>query len=169
MGAQPGDCIDANTFTLPSHESQNITEEESAEQIASHFASISQEFPPLNVNSLPNHVQTKLQCKDAPPVISDYETYRKIRAAKKPQSGVPNDLPKVITQEFSPELAQPICRIINNIAKTGDWPHQWKLEYISPISKIPLPESEDDLRPISLTAFYSKVTEHVVVTGLYKG
>ena len=51
MGAQPGDCIDSNAFTLPGHES--LTEEESAEQIASHFAQISNEFPPLDIKCLP--------------------------------------------------------------------------------------------------------------------
>jgi hypothetical protein len=52
------------------------------------------------------------------------------------------DLPKVITQEFSPELSQPVSRIINNIVKSGEWPEQWKLEYISTIGKIPQPESD---------------------------
>ena len=33
MGAQPGDCVDSNTFTLPQHENNNFTEEDSAEQI----------------------------------------------------------------------------------------------------------------------------------------
>ena len=87
----------------------------------------------------------------------------KIRAAKKPKSGVPNDLPKLITQEFSPELAEPIRRIIANIAKSGSWPSQWKMEYITAIGKVPSPESEEDLRPISLTSFFSKVTEQFVV------
>ena len=88
------------------------------------------------------------------------------RAAKKTSSGVPNDLPKLITQEFGPELAVPISRIITNIARTGEWPSQWKLEYVTPIGKVPIPESEDDLRPISLTSFFSKVTEHFVVMWL---
>ena len=92
--------------------------------------------------------------------------YNKIRAAKKPQSGVPYDLPKIITKEFAPELAKPVCRIITSIARTGEWPNHWKLEHITPISKVPIPESEDDLRPISLTAFFSKVTEHFVVMWL---
>ena len=56
LGAQPGDCIDSNTFTLPSHESEGLSEEQSAERIAEHFAEISQEFPPLNI--LPPNVQT---------------------------------------------------------------------------------------------------------------
>ena len=82
MGAMPGDCIDSSTFSLPSHERDNLTDEQCAERIAEHFASISSEFPPLNVTSLPTRVQTKLQCTDSPPVISDYDAYRKIRAAK---------------------------------------------------------------------------------------
>ena len=164
MGAQPGDCLDSNSFTLPSHE--NLSEQESAEKIANHFAAISQEFPPLNIASLPNHVQTKLLDNDPPPLVSEYDTHCKIRTSKKPKSGVPNDLPRKLTQEFSPELALPISRIINNIITTCEWPYQWRLEYVTPIPKTPLPESEDELRPISLTSFFSKVTERFVVNWL---
>ena len=166
LGAQPGDCIDSNTFTLPSHESEGLSEEQSAERIAEHFAEISQEFPPLNVLTLPPHVQTKLQCEDRPPLVTEHEVHQKIRSAKKPRSGVPGDLPKSITQEFAPELAKPVSMIINRIVKSGEWPAQWRLEHVVPIGKIPLPESEDDLRPISLTSFFSKVTEHFVVMWL---
>ena len=42
------------------------------------------------------------------------------------------------------------------------------MEYITPLGKVPSPETEDDLRPISLTAFFSKVTEHFVVQWLLK-
>ena len=51
MGAKPGDCIDANTFTLPEHES--LSDEQSAERIAPQFAAVSQHYPPLDVHSLP--------------------------------------------------------------------------------------------------------------------
>ena len=87
MGAQPGDCIDANQFTLPNHESENLCDEESAERIVQHFATISQEYPPLDVSSLPDRVQTKLQSEDSPPTVS--EVYKKIRAAKKNQARGP--------------------------------------------------------------------------------
>ena len=112
MGAQPGDCNDSNTFSLPTHD--NLTEEQSAERIATHFAEISQQFPPLDVATLPQHVQDKLNCKEKAPAVSEYEVYCKIRAAKKPRSGVPNDLPKEFNQEFAPELALPVSRIINS-------------------------------------------------------
>ena len=151
---------------MPNHESENLSAEQSAERIAQHFALISQEFPPLDVQSLPARVQIKLQCVDSAPVITEYDAYKKIMGAKKPRSGVPNDLPKLITQQFAPELALPASRIINSIARTGNWPKQWKLEHVVPIGKIPLPESEDDLRPISLTSFFSKVAEHFVVMWL---
>ena len=38
----------------------------------------------------------------------------------------------------------------------------WKTEYVTPLSKIDMPETEDDLRPISLTNFFSKVLENFV-------
>ena len=166
MGAQPGDCIDSNTFSLPNHEKENLSEEQSAERIAQHFAEVSQQFLPLDVKTLPQNIQDKLRNCDSPPVVSENDVYCNIRAANKPRSGIPNDLPKVILQEFAPELALPVSLIVNSIASTGEWPTQWKLEHIVPIGKIPQPQSEDDLRPISLTAFFSKVAEHFVVMWL---
>ena len=74
--------------------------------------------------------------------------------------------PKLITQEFSPELSTPVSRIINTMFQSGEWPTHWKVENVVPIGKVPIPESEDDLRPISLTPFFSKVAEHFVVSWL---
>ena len=70
--------------------------------------------------------------------------YKKIRAAKKPRSGVPNDLPRLLVQEFAPELDTPVGKIVGKIVKTCEWPRQWKLEHIVPIGKVPIPETEDD-------------------------
>ena len=166
MGAQPGDCTDSNTFTLPDHAVQNLTNEEAAEKIANHFAEISQNFPPLNIDLLPEHVKVKLGTESSPPTISEWETLEKITAAKKPKSGVPGDLPRLITKEFAVELAVPMCQILNNIFKSAQWPRSWLQEFVTPLAKIPQPESEDDLRPISLTNFFSKVAEHFVVMWL---
>ena len=166
LGAQPGDCTDSNTFSLPSHVADNLTNQESAERIAEHFSAISQEYLPLNVNSLPDRVKVKLKASCPAPSVTVQETLKKINSAKKPKSGVPGDLPCEITKEFSDELSVPLCRILNNIFQSAMWPEPWKMEYVTPIGKIPQPETEDDLRPISLTNFFSKVTEHFVVTWL---
>ena len=57
MAARPGDCSDEGSFTLQSHLEDNLTDEESMEQIANHFSQISQEFPPLDYNLLPDQVK----------------------------------------------------------------------------------------------------------------
>ena len=167
MSSQPGDCTDSGTFSLPSHLADNLTAQQSADRIAAHFADISNQFPPLCVERLPPRVQAKLiSDQKSPPVVTVEDTWQKIEAAKKPQSGVPCDLPRQLTKEFSVELATPLCSIITKIVKTAVWPSHWKIEHITPIGKISHPESEDDLRPISLTPFFSKVTEHFVVMWL---
>ena len=87
-------------------------------------------------------------------------------SCKEPQSGVTGDLPSSIIKEFSVEVANPLHKLLNKIVQSCDWPIQWKTEYVTPIGKIPQPETEDDLRPIALTAFFSKVMEHFVVMWL---
>ena len=69
-------------------------------------------------------------------------------------------------KEFSVELANPVQSLLNNIVQSAKWPDQWKVEYVTPIGKIPQPETEDDLRPIALTSFLSKVMEQFVVMWL---
>ena len=166
LGAQPGDCTDDNTFSLPAHLAANLTNQESAERIAEHFSAISQEYAPLDQNRLPTRVKTKLNNCGAAPLVTTQDTLKKIQSAKKPRSGVPGDLPCQITKEFSVEISAPLSYILNNIFQSATWPEQWKMEYVTPIGKIAMPETEDDIRPISLTNFFSKVAEHFIVTWL---
>ena len=111
MGAQPGVCDEDTTFTLPSHQTEGLTNKQSAE----YFASISSEYKPLDIDTLPARVKLSLSTKSHPPVISELECYEKIVAAKKPQSGVPGDLPSRIIKEFSVELAASLQSLLNNI------------------------------------------------------
>ena len=94
MAAQPGDNQDEGSFTLTSHLDDNLTPEESIEKIAQHFASISQEFLPLNYNLLPPDVQIKLDqfiSESELPEIQDHDVYLKIKKTKKPRSSVPGE------------------------------------------------------------------------------
>ena len=92
MGAQPGDCTDDQTFSLPDHQEQNLTDEECAERIGKHFAAISKEYPPITINLLPERVKTKLEDKTNPPPITEHDCYLKLKAAKKPKAVIPGDL-----------------------------------------------------------------------------
>ena len=79
---------------------------------------------------------------------------------------MPGDLPKKLITEFSPELAEPMAKIFQNIIKKQEWPSIWKKEYGIPLQKVPNPANEDQLRVISLTPFFSKVFEKFVIEWL---
>ena len=70
MGAQPGDATDDHTFTLPSHQKENLTEKQCAEKIADFFAAISNEYSPLKIETLPHRVKKVLDTESTPPIIS---------------------------------------------------------------------------------------------------
>jgi hypothetical protein len=169
MGAQPGDCEDECSFTLAEHLDQNLSIKESVNKIAQHFAAISQEYPPLNPATLPPRVKSKLETPvdvDSIPEIPDYEVHEKMVKVNKPKSGVPGDPPSRLIKEFTPELVKPAGVIYRNITETGQWPSLWKIEYGTALQKVPNPETEDQLRIISLTSYFSKVYEQFVIEWL---
>ena len=49
------------------------------------------EYPPLIINSLPERVKQNLNIQTKPPVISEFDCYKKIKDAKKPDSGIHGD------------------------------------------------------------------------------
>jgi hypothetical protein len=154
-----GKCDD-NSFDIPSHVEQNLSSEESAEVLAEYFSSISQEFDPIDPSSFTPDLKEKLQAPTEPvPILQEYQVYQKIVAAKKPNSSVPGDLPKKVVTSFSVELSAPVTTIYNKITTTAEYPRQWVIEHQTPIPKVSPTSSEDDLRNISGTPFFSKVYE----------
>ena len=160
LGARPG-SENMNTFTLPTHADENYTALESVEIIANHFAVISQEYTALDVTNFPPKMRADLNNPNMAkvPNLEEYEVYRKICKSKKPNSSVPGDLPKRVVAEFSCELSVPMTIIFNSILKTKEYPRQWVVEYQTPIPKSHPPSSEEELRNIAKTTFFSKVFE----------
>ena len=167
LGLRPGEDFH-QTFSLPSHTSQNLSPFQSAELIASHFSSISQEFLPLCSTNLPPKVQKYLNDKDQDlvPTLSTYDVYKRMVKAKKPNSLVPGDLHPKLVKRFADILAGPVTKIYNHISLTSVYPEQWKVEHQIPIPKVTPPTSEDDLRNISKTPFFSKVYESFLAEWL---
>ena len=56
-------------------------------------------------------------------------------------------------------MASPVTVIYNSILRTLQYPRQWVIEYQIPLPKVSQPSSEDQLRNIAKTAFFSKVFE----------
>ena len=52
LGARPGEPS-RNNFTLPTHVDNNLSASQSAEIMADHFATISQDYQPINLNNCP--------------------------------------------------------------------------------------------------------------------
>ena len=170
LGAQPGDSTEEGNFSLPEHEKLGLSAAQSADKIAQKFADISQEYPPIEIASLPKRVQEKIENakSQAPPFVSKKMVEEKINKAKTTKGGVAGDLPAKLIKEFGPELSYPLSLLYNTIAATGKWPKRWKTEQGIPLKKVTNPLSEDDLRIISLTPFFSKTFEQLVLDWLLK-
>ena len=166
MGARPGE-ENKYSFDLPKHLENNLSPLQAANEIGKYFSKISQEYPPIDVKNLPNIVQEKISETSDEKILLEHEVYQRIKKQKKTNSMVPGDIPKKILLEFIPELSTPITAIFNKILSTNTYPEQWVKEYHTPIPKVPIPESEDQLRNIALTSFFSKTFETFILEWLW--
>ena len=106
LGERPGDACAGSSFILPEHADLNLGSEQAVELIANHFAAISKEFSPIDLNNFSPKLRKALAAPDwsIVPKLTEYQVYKRICKAKKPNSSVPDDLPKKIVQEFAVEL-----------------------------------------------------------------
>ena len=86
----------------------------------------------------------------------------------KKNKGIPSDLPQKLLKEFAAELTSPISKIFRAILKTNKWPDDWSIEHGLALKKKQVPETEADLRIISLTSFWSKSLETFIIEWLDK-
>ena len=161
LSLQPGVTTHGG-FQLPEH--AGLSPAQSAELIAQHFSSISQEYAPLDVTSLPPNVNLFLQNSDQSlaPKLSVTDVQSRISKAKKPNGTVPGDLPKKLVQVCSSTIAVPATIIFNQITKDAEYPRAWKIEHQIALGKVPSPETLDQIRNIAKTPFLSKCYESFV-------
>ena len=86
-----------------------------------------------------------------------------MRHFRKPKSMVTGDIFPHLLTRHSDFLAIPLCSIYNSISSTYIWPRQWKIEYVTVILKVRLPQDLGDLRNISCTKLASKIYESYVL------
>ena len=168
LGARPGEDT-SPTFALPSHVDSNFTPLQSAEAIAEYFSKISQEYCPIEEDrSSPwMEVQERLAKETCHhPLIEEHMVYHNMKSSKKTDS-VPGDIPADILKEFLPEFTTPITAIIKEAIETHTWLNIFKKEFHLPLKKVPMPQSEDDLRGIGLTNWISKQLERVVLNWIW--
>ena len=66
-----------------------LSNRESAQQIAEHFASISNEYKPVDLTHLPSYLPAP-----PPPQVDEYQDYLKLKRQKKTKSTLPIDVPE---------------------------------------------------------------------------
>ena len=87
----------------------------------------------------------------------------KISASK---SHGPDGIPNRVLKDFAYELSDAVCTIFNSSLPSSEVPLIWEDATITPIPKIQPASCEDDVRPISLTTYLSKVLEDFVVNWM---
>ena len=107
------------------------------ERLSNYFVAVSQEFPPLELDQLSEKTRQKLLDirEEDIPQVQEHEIFLILDRCKKKKSSVPGDMPPRLFYGASAALAAPAARIINNIARTGEWPRQYKTEWVLPVQK----------------------------------
>ena len=86
ISTRPGDD-DSASFTLPEHLDENLTPSQSAERIVSYFAKISQEYKPIEEDTLSPQLQLRLDNEVCcHPAVREEEIYKNMLGAKKTDS-----------------------------------------------------------------------------------
>ena len=112
-----------------------------ANRIADSFASVSNEYSPVNYSSLPCYKPVQ-----QPPKVEEFEVYDKINKLKNTKSTFNIDLPNKVRKEFSVDLTSPVTDIINSCLEEGVYHNLWKYEYITPVPKVTHPKVIKELR-----------------------
>ena len=117
-------------FMLPWYADENLSNAECAEKSALFFSTVSQEYQPLNVETLPPNIREYLTTSElgTAPELSHYDVFMKLRNSKKPNSVVSGDLPRKLVDRFPSEITTPVTSIFNRITQYQDYPKQWKIE-----------------------------------------
>ena len=132
----------------------DLTDQESANKIAEHFAAVSNSFNPIDTLDLPCYLPSQL-----PQQVEEYRVYQKLCQLKNTKSTLNIDIPNKLRKEFSAELSKPLTDIINASLEQQIYPKKWKEEIVTPVPKITQPKNISDLRKIASTSDFSKVFE----------
>ena len=109
MAQRIGALDQMNNTEVSVEQLQGLTNQESAEAIAQHFAAVSNEYLPLNRNDLPCYLPS-----EKPPQVDEVSVYEKINKLKNTRSTFAIDIPNKLRKEFSVELCGPLSNIINS-------------------------------------------------------
>ena len=136
---------------------KGLDNQQSAEQVAQHFAQISQEYSPMDTTKLPAYLPAQEILK-----VDEAHVAERLFKLKIRKSTQPIDIPSKLRKLIPCELATPLTDIYNSCLSKYHYPRPWKHEWVVPCEKKANPSTLKDLRKISLTSEYSLVFEGII-------
>ena len=116
---------------------KHLSDAEQAEHIAESFGKVSNEYAPLDRTKI---VVEKVS-KDEFLVVTAKEVLETLNALNASKSVPKNDIPTKILKRFASHLCEPIAALINDCIREGCWPDFLKIESVTPVPKVPHPQS----------------------------
>ena len=108
------------------------SDQEQADKIAEHYAKVSNQYDPVEVDDFPD-------CKNkqfSPPILEPWKVYQAINSMNKKAATTKGDIPIKLIIEFSVELATPMAHIYNVCLTEGIYPDIYKTEGVTPVPKV---------------------------------
>ena len=137
---------------------KDLSESEQMERIADKFAEVSNLYEPL----CREKINFPAFSKEDIPVISESDVLEVLKSLNVSKSTRKTDIPAKILKHFAAKICGPLTWIINNCVIQGTWPDIFKLELVTPVKKVPIPQDIDDLRNISGLLNLNKVMEKII-------
>ena len=131
----------------------HLTDQQQCEIIADTFASVQNEYQPLNKQDIKI---PPFQTSDIPQIIPS-QVWLKLTRIKTNKSTIPGDLPAKVIKQFAAYLAEPLTDIINCSIRRGEYPSLYKFEYVTPVPKVYPCSSVSQLRNISCLLVFDQV------------
>ena len=101
MGARPGEDADITSFTIPGLTDGDKSPDSIANEIAEYFSSISREFEPVNLETLPAIVRYDIMNynRDSVPDITLAMVEKLLQETKSSKRGTKGDIPPTLFKE----------------------------------------------------------------------
>ena len=134
------------------------SDQDQAEEIASYFSSIPNEYDALkkeDVKCPPFDDEQVLQFHPS-------QVWLKMSKIKTNKSTVKGDFPAKLIKEYAAYLAEPFTHIINSSLKRGEYPKIYKFEVATPVPKVFPPEKVNQMRNISGLLNFDKIMEKMI-------
>jgi len=148
--------VDQSAPRLEVEELKGLTDQECAEAVAQAFASVSQEYEPIDMAQLPAFLPA-----GRPEELNELQVFHQLKSMKKTRSTLPIDIPDKLRKECALDLAEPMTNILNSCLRAGCFPVPWRREWVTPIPKTSphQPKTTKEVRKIASTSDYSKLFE----------